>query len=86
MVISIFRRFNRRYSFRLLLNRNDSLVVFGGFLDVLPAFNSCVRWLRLIVRDCPAVADFYRARYAFLVAQDLYAPGRDTPPLGGLGD
>lgn len=51
-----------------------SFFIFSGFLDVLPAFDSRVCGLRFIIGDCPSVADFHRTRYAFLVAQYLYAP------------
>ena len=54
--------------------------------DVLAAFNSCVGWLRLVIGNSPSVADLHRTRYAILVAQNLYAPRRDTPPFGGLRD
>ena len=69
--------------------QNDSgrikmLLVF--VFDVLAAFNSCVGWLRLVIGNSPSVADLHRTRYAILVAQNLYAPRRDTPSFGCLRD
>ena len=66
--------------------QNDSgrikmLLVF--VFDVLAAFNSCVGWLRLVIGNSPSVADLHRTRYAILVAQNLYAPRRDTPSVCG---
>lgn len=51
-----------------------SFLIFSGLLNVLSAFDSRVCGLWLIIGDCPSVADFHRTRYAFLVAQYLYAP------------
>ena len=45
-----------------------SFFIFNGLLNVLSAFDSRVCGLRLIIGDCPSVADFHRTRYAFLVA------------------
>lgn len=45
-----------------------SFFIFNGLLNVLSAFYSRVCGLRLIIGDCPSVADFHRTRYAFLVA------------------
>ena len=45
-----------------------SIFIFGGLLNVLSAFDPRVCGLRLIIGDCPSVADFHRTRYAFLVA------------------
>ena len=50
-------------------------------LDVFPTFYPRVSGLRLIIRDCPVIADFHSARYAILITQDLYTPCHVHSPV-----